>query len=63
MPGLGTAQDSATGPGRASGLIFPDTVELDAMDAQEFLKRRAEGETLTSMAKSYGVAISMISRL
>jgi hypothetical protein len=29
----------------------------------EAVKRRAAGDTLASIAKSYGVAISMISRL
>jgi len=30
---------------------------------QEAIKRRADGETLAAISKSYGVSIAMISRL
>ena len=37
--------------------------KLSNYQRQEAIKRRAEGETLASIAKSYAVDISMISRL
>jgi hypothetical protein len=37
--------------------------ELGDYQRAEAIKRRAAGETLTAIAKSYGAAISMISRL
>ena len=56
-----------TGEGRkramANGVKFQRTRKLSDSQRAEAMKRRAAGETLTSIAKSYGVAISMISRL
>jgi hypothetical protein len=37
--------------------------KLSDYQRQEAIRRRAEGETLASIAKSYAVDISMISRL
>jgi hypothetical protein len=37
--------------------------ELSEYQRAEAIKRRAAGETLVNIARSYGVAISMISRL
>lgn len=56
-----------TGDGRkramANGVKFGRKLKLSEYQRAEAVKRRAGGETLTSIAKSYGVAISMISRL
>jgi DNA invertase Pin-like site-specific DNA recombinase len=56
-----------TGEGReramANGIKFGRKRELSEYQRAEAMKRRADGETLGSIAKSYGVAISMISRL
>jgi DNA invertase Pin-like site-specific DNA recombinase len=56
-----------TGEGRkraqAAGLKFGRKRKLSEYQRQEAVKRRAAGETLTSIAKSYAVDISMISRL
>jgi DNA invertase Pin-like site-specific DNA recombinase len=56
-----------TGEGRkramANGVKFGRRPKLSDYQRQEALKRRADGETLASIAKSYGVDISMISRL
>jgi DNA invertase Pin-like site-specific DNA recombinase len=56
-----------TGEGRrramANGVKFGRTRKLSEYQRAEAIKRRADGETLASIAKSYGVAISMISRL
>jgi DNA invertase Pin-like site-specific DNA recombinase len=56
-----------TGDGRkramAAGLKFGRPPKLSDYQRQEALKRRANGETLAAIAKSYGVNISMISRL
>jgi DNA invertase Pin-like site-specific DNA recombinase len=56
-----------TGDGRkramANGVKFGRKRKLSEYQRAEAIKRRASGETLTSIAKSYGVAISMISRL
>jgi DNA invertase Pin-like site-specific DNA recombinase len=56
-----------TGEGRkramANGVKFGRKRKLSDYQRAEASKRRAEGETLTSIARSYGVAISMISRL
>ncbi len=56
-----------TGAGRkramAAGVKFGRKPKLSTYQRTEALKRRAVGETLTSIAKSYGVAISMILRL
>src|SRR6201997_2667602 len=56
-----------TGDGRkramAAGVKFGRKPKLSDYQRQEALKRRAAGETLAAIAKSYGVDISMISRL
>src|SRR5579883_756052 len=56
-----------TGEGRrraqANGVKFGRKRKLSDYQRQEALKRRAAGETLTKIAKSYGVDVSMISRL
>lgn len=56
-----------TGYGRkramTNGVKFGRKRKLSEYQRAEAIKRRADGETLTSIAKSYGVAISMISRL
>ena len=56
-----------TGEGRkramAMGIRFGRKRKLNDYQRREAMKRRANGETLASIAKSYGVAISMISRL
>jgi len=56
-----------TGDGRkraqANGVKFGRKPKLSDYQRQEALKRRATGETLAAIAKSYGVDISMISRL
>src|SRR6478672_10874800 len=56
-----------TGEGRkramASGVKFGRKRKLSDYQRQEAIKRRAAGETLASIAKSYAVDISMISRL
>ena len=56
-----------TGEGRrraqAKGVKFGRKPKLSDYQRQEALKRRAAGETLTEIAKSYAVDVSMISRL
>lgn len=56
-----------TGDGRkraqAAGVKFGRKPKLSEYQRQEAFRRRAEGETLASIAKSYAVDISMISRL
>jgi DNA invertase Pin-like site-specific DNA recombinase len=56
-----------TGEGRkramAAGVKFGRKPKLSPFQRAEALKRRAAGETLASIAKSYAVDISMISRL
>jgi DNA invertase Pin-like site-specific DNA recombinase len=56
-----------TGEGRkrtmANGVKFGRKRKLSDYQRAEALKRRAAGETLASIAKSYAVDISMISRL
>jgi DNA invertase Pin-like site-specific DNA recombinase len=56
-----------TGEGRkramAAGVKFGRKRKLSEYQRQEAIERRAAGETLASIAKSYGVDISMISRL
>jgi DNA invertase Pin-like site-specific DNA recombinase len=56
-----------TGEGRkramAAGVKFGRKRKLSDYQRVEALKRRAAGETLAAIAKSYGVDISMISRL
>jgi DNA invertase Pin-like site-specific DNA recombinase len=56
-----------TGEGRkramANDVKFGRKRKLSDYQRTEAVKRRAVGETLTDIAKSYGVAISMISRL
>jgi DNA invertase Pin-like site-specific DNA recombinase len=56
-----------TGEGRkramANGVKFGRKRKLSDYQRAEAIKRRAAGETLGTIAKSYSVAISMISRL
>jgi DNA invertase Pin-like site-specific DNA recombinase len=56
-----------TGEGRkramASGVKFGRKRKLSDYQRAEAIKRRASGETLASIARSYAVDISMISRL
>jgi DNA invertase Pin-like site-specific DNA recombinase len=56
-----------TGAGRkramANGVKFGRKRKLSDYQRIEAMKRRASGETLASIAKSYAVDISMISRL
>jgi DNA invertase Pin-like site-specific DNA recombinase len=56
-----------TGEGRkramANGVKFGRKRKLSDYQRKEAIKRRGAGETLASIAKSYGVDISMISRL
>jgi DNA invertase Pin-like site-specific DNA recombinase len=56
-----------TGDGRkralANGVKFGRKRKLSDYQRAEAVKRRDAGETLAAIAKSYGVAISMISRL
>src|ERR1700751_4368499 len=56
-----------TGDGRrraqAAGVQFGTKPKLSDYQRQEALKRRATGETLAEIARSYAVDISMISRL
>jgi DNA invertase Pin-like site-specific DNA recombinase len=56
-----------TGEGRkramANGVKFGRKPKLSDFQRQEAVKRRAAGETLASIAKSYAVDLSMISRL
>jgi DNA invertase Pin-like site-specific DNA recombinase len=56
-----------TGEGRkramAAGVKFGRKPKLSEFQRAEAIKRRAAGETLASIAKSYAVDISMISRL
>lgn len=56
-----------TGEGRkraqAAGVKFGRKPKLSAFQREETLKRHAAGEMLASIAKSYAVDLSMISRL
>jgi DNA invertase Pin-like site-specific DNA recombinase len=56
-----------TGDGRkramAAGVKFGRKPKLSDYQRKEALKRRAAGETLASIAKSYGVHVSMVSRM
>jgi DNA invertase Pin-like site-specific DNA recombinase len=56
-----------TGEGRkramAKGIKFGRKPKLSDYQRQEALRRRAAGETLASIARSYAVNVSMISRL
>jgi DNA invertase Pin-like site-specific DNA recombinase len=56
-----------TGEGRkramAAGVKFGRKPKLSAYQRAEAVKRRAAGETLAAIAASYGVNLSMISRL
>ena len=56
-----------TGEGRkramANGVRFGRKLKLSEYQRKEALRRRAAGETLASIAKSYAVDVSMISRL
>jgi DNA invertase Pin-like site-specific DNA recombinase len=56
-----------TGEGRqramAAGIRFGRKPKLTEYQRQEAVRRRANGEVLAQIAKTYGVSISMISRL
>jgi DNA invertase Pin-like site-specific DNA recombinase len=56
-----------TGEGRrramANGVKFGRKPKLSPYQRAEAIKRRAAGETLASIARSYAVDLSMISRL
>ena len=56
-----------TGEGReraqAAGVKFGRKPKLSEYQRKEAIKRRAAGETLGEIAKSYAVDVSMISRL
>jgi DNA invertase Pin-like site-specific DNA recombinase len=56
-----------TGEGRkramANGVRFGRKCKLSDYQRKEAIKRRGAGETLADIAKSYGVSLSMISRL
>ena len=56
-----------TGEGRkramAAGVKFGKKRKLSECQRAEAIKRRGSGETLASIARSYAVDISMISRL
>ena len=56
-------QLNTRGTGRANGVKFGRKRKLSDYQRNEASKRRAAGETLTDIARSYGVAVSMISRL
>ena len=47
----------------ANGVKFGRKPKLSEYQRQEAIKRRAGGETLAEIAKSYAVDVSMISRL
>ena len=47
----------------ANGVKFGRKRKLSDYQRREAIKRRAAGETLAAIAASYGVSISMISRL
>ena len=48
---------------KARGVRFGRKPKLSEFQRAEAIKRRAAGETLASIAKSYAVDLSMISRL
>jgi hypothetical protein len=47
----------------AAGIRFGRKPKLSDFQRAEALKRRANGETLAQIARSYPVSVSMISRL
>jgi len=47
----------------ANGVKFGRAPKLSPFQRAEAIRRRAEGETLTAIAKSYAVDVSTISRL
>jgi hypothetical protein len=60
-PSAGCGQDRKRA--WANGIKFGSKPKLSDFQRQEALKRRAAGEKLAEIAKSYAVDISMISRL
>jgi DNA invertase Pin-like site-specific DNA recombinase len=48
---------------QANGVKFGRKLKLSDYQRKEAIKRRAAGETLAEIAKSYAVDLSMISRL
>ena len=72
VPGVGGLRKRGlirerTGAGRkramSNGVKFGRKPKLSEYQRKEALKRRAAGETLAEIAKSYAVDLSMISRL
>lgn len=63
----GRGRNRSRGEGRkramANGVKFGRKRKLSDYQRAEAVKRRNAGETLASIAKSYGVDLSMISRL
>jgi hypothetical protein len=57
------AKAAGTLSGRRPRPLLSDFLKLSDYQRAEAIKRRAAGETLASIAKSYAVDISMISRL
>ena len=47
----------------AAGVKFGRKPKLSEYQRAEAIKRRSDGETLVAIARTYGVAISMIGRL
>jgi hypothetical protein len=66
-PANGSIVVGGRGAGRqralANGVKFGRKRKLSDFQRAEAIKRRAAGESLTAIAKSYAVDISMISRL
>jgi DNA invertase Pin-like site-specific DNA recombinase len=56
-----------TGEGRkramANGVVFGRKPKLTDFQRKEAIKRRSNGETLSAIAKTFGVSISLVSRL
>jgi DNA invertase Pin-like site-specific DNA recombinase len=56
-----------TGEGRkramANGVVFSRKPKLSDFQRNEAIKRRGNGETLSAIAKTYGVSFSLVSRL
>jgi DNA invertase Pin-like site-specific DNA recombinase len=48
---------------KARGVVFGRKPKLSDFQRKEAIKRRGNGETLSAIAKTYGVSISLVSRL
>jgi hypothetical protein len=59
----GKARLEGIAKAKANGVKFGRKPKLSPLQRQEAIARRAAGETLKAIAKSYTVDISMISRL